>query len=377
MALEVVVLGAGFAGLELATRLSDDVSDEVTVTLIDESDAFVFGYSKLDIMFGRAPVDALRIPYRDIDKPGVEFRQERITAIDPHARRVTTDGGSYDADILVVALGADLDPAATPGLEEGGYEFYSVPGAERVRDVLPGFDGGDVVISILGPFFKCPAAPYEAALMLHDFMSERSTSTPTSITVMTPMPMPIPISPVASQNIIAALADRGIEFRPETVVTRLDPTERVASLRDGGTVSYDLFLGVPVHVAPRVVVDGGLTEDDGWIAVDPKTFATRFPDVYAAGDITSAPVPRVGVIAESEASTVADVLVHRIRGGEEPPPFPGIVTCYIEFGGGQVARFDADFMTGPSPTSSFIDASFDNAASKREFGSSRRARWFG
>jgi sulfide:quinone oxidoreductase len=377
MTLDVVILGAGFAGLELATRLSEDVPDDVAVTLIDESDAFVFGYSKLDIMFGHQPVDAVSIPYREISKPGVEFRQERVTAIDPHARRVVTDGGTYDADVLVVALGADLDPAATPGLLEGGHEFYSVAGAERVRDLLPSFEGGDVVISILGPFFKCPAAPYEAALMLHDFMKQRSTPKPLSITVTTPMGTPIPISPVASDKIIEELRARDIALLSETVVTSLDPATRTATLRDGGTVAYDLFLGVPVHVAPRVVVDGGLTEDDGWIAVDRTTFATRFPDVYAAGDITSAPVPRVGVIAESEASTVADVLVHRLRGGAEPPPFPGVVSCFIEFGGGRVARFNADFMTGPAPTSEFVEASVELAASKREFGSSRRERWFG
>jgi sulfide:quinone oxidoreductase len=377
MPMNVVILGAGFAGLELATRLSEDVPGDVAVTLIDEGDAFFFGYSKLDVMFGHEPADAVRIPYREIAKPGVEFRQERVTSIDPHRRRVVTDRGSYEADVLVVALGADLDPAATPGLDEGGYEFYSFAGAERVRDMLPSFDGGEVVISILGPFFKCPAAPYEAALMLHDFMKQRPTAKPVSIKVMTPMGMPIPISPVASERILDELEAREIEFFPETVVTSLDPAQRTASLRGGGTVSYDLFFGIPVHVAPPVVVEGGLTEEDGWIAVDPKTFATRFPDVYAAGDITSAPVPRVGVIAESEAGTVADVLVHRIRGGAEPPPYPGIVSCYIEFGDGRVARFSADFMTGPAPTSEFLDASLELAASKREFGTSRRARWFG
>ena len=131
MALDVVILGAGFAGLELATRLSQDVPDDVSVMLIDESDAFFFGYSKLDVLFDHQPSDAVRIPYRDITKPSVEFRQERITSIDPHGRRVVTDAGSYDADVLIVALGADLDPAATPGFVEGGYEFCSFARAER------------------------------------------------------------------------------------------------------------------------------------------------------------------------------------------------------------------------------------------------------
>jgi sulfide:quinone oxidoreductase len=376
VALDVVILGAGFGGLELATQLSQEVADEVSVTLIDQRDAFIFGYSKLDVMFGREPIESVRLPYAGIAKPSVQFRQEQITSIDPDTRRVVTDGGTYDADVLVVALGADLDPEATPGLVAGGHEFYSVAGAERVRDLLPTFEGGDVIISVLGTFFKCPAAPYECALLLYDYMQQRDAPRQTSIKVMTPMTTPIPISEVASSAILGALRERDIEFFPETVVTSLDPDRNVASLRDGAEAAYDLFLGVPVHVAPPVVVQSGLTTD-GWIAVDPKTFATRFPDVYAVGDVTSAPVPRVGVMAEGEAATVAEVLVHRIRGGAAPPPFAGEVRCYIEFGGDRVAQFEANFLGGPSPTSSFVDASPEVAASKREFGSSRRQRWFG
>jgi sulfide:quinone oxidoreductase len=375
MPLDVVILGAGFGGLELTTRLSEEVPDDVNVTLIDQNDSFMFGFSKLDVMFGRQSIESVRMPYADIMKPSVEFRQERVTSIDPVAKRIVTDRGSCDADVLVVALGADVDPAATPGLEKGGYEFYSVPGAERLRDVLPSFEGGEVVIAVLGPFFKCPAAPFEAALMLHDFMGTRPAAKPTTIKVMSPMGAPIPISPVASAGILAGLAERDIEFLPETVVTSLDPTQRVASLRGGGTVPYDLFLGVPAHTAPAVVEESGLTVD-GWIPVDPATFATEFPDVYAVGDITSAPVPRVGVIAEDEASTVADVLVHRIAGGADPEPFRGIVSCYIEFGGGRVARFDGNFLSGPTPTSTYTEASVELAAAKKEFGSTRRQRWF-
>src|SRR6266545_2679658 len=155
MKTRVVVLGAGFGRLELATMLSEEFGDDVDVTLIDENDAFVFGYSKLDVMFGRTTLDAVRLPYRDIAKPGVRFLQETITAIDPQARRVTTDAGVHEADVLIVALGADYNLDATPGLAEEGNEFYSVAGAARLAEVLPTFSRGRALIGVCGAPFKC------------------------------------------------------------------------------------------------------------------------------------------------------------------------------------------------------------------------------
>src|SRR3954469_23465969 len=120
----VVVLGAGFGGLELSTRLSVELGDRVEVTLIDRSDTFVFGFHKLDVMVGTRTLDDVRLPYAAIARPHVTFRHETILSIDPEARHVVTDSASYDADVLVVALGADLAPAVTPGLFESGHEFY-------------------------------------------------------------------------------------------------------------------------------------------------------------------------------------------------------------------------------------------------------------
>jgi sulfide:quinone oxidoreductase len=328
-------------------------------------------------MFGRSDLASVRLPYAALDKPGVTFRQETVTSIDPTTRRVQTDHSQYEPDILVVAMGADLDPAATPGLVETGTEYYSVEGADRVRGVLADFPGGDVIVGVLGPFFKCPAAPFETAIMLHDFLEKRGTRSSSTIEVISPMPKPIPISEEASAGILKALDERGIGWRPQTKATALDPTTKTATLSDGSDRHYDLFLAIPVHRAPAVVENSALVEDDGWIAVDHATFATKFDHVYAVGDITSAPVPRVGAIAEGEARTLADVLVHEIRGGDAPEAYKGIATCYIEFGGPKVARFDANFLTGPTPFGSFTEASEEIAASKVEFGTVRRRRWFG
>jgi sulfide:quinone oxidoreductase len=372
----VLILGAGFAGLELATTLSEQVPNEVDVTIVDASDAFVFGFSKLDLMFGRASMADVRLPYAALDKPSVRFVRETVTSIDPENRRVTTNRSVYEPDILVVALGADLDPAATPGLVEEGSEYYSVEGAEKVSRLLPSFPGGNVIIGVLGPFFKCPAAPFETAVMMHDFLERQNLRATSTLKVVSPMPRPIPISVEASEGILNALAERDIDWWPETKFTALDPSAKVATLADGRTEPYDLFLGVPVHRAPRVVEESALVED-GWIPVDPATFATRFENVYAVGDVTSAPVPRVGAVAEGEARTLAEVLVHQMRGGDAPAPYAGIATCYIEMGGTKVARFDANFLSGPTPFGTFTEASEDIAASKVEFGATRRKRWFG
>ena len=151
------------------------VPDEVDITIVDSSDAFVFGFSKLDLMFGRKDLENVRVPYAHIDKPSVRFAQETILTIDPERRRVTTNATTYEPDILVVALGADLDPAATPGMVEEGSEFYTVEGAAHMSRILPSFEGGDVIIGVLGNFFKCPAAPFETAIMLHDYLEKRGS----------------------------------------------------------------------------------------------------------------------------------------------------------------------------------------------------------
>lgn len=134
---QVVVLGAGFGGLELSSLLSERLAGDVAVTLIDQDDAFVFGFSRLEILFGRQTRDEVRLPYRDLAKPGVEFRQETVVHIDPERRRVTTDAATYDADFVVVALGADYDVPATPGFAEGGFEYYSVDGANGCETSWP------------------------------------------------------------------------------------------------------------------------------------------------------------------------------------------------------------------------------------------------
>jgi sulfide:quinone oxidoreductase len=375
METRVLVLGAGFAGLELATVLSDELGADAGVTLVEGGDAFVFGYSKLDVMFGRASLEAMQLPYTEFAKPGISFVRETVTAIDPEARRVTTNAGEYDAEVLVVALGADYDFDATPGLLEHGDEFYSVAGAARLADVIPTFTEGRAVVGVCAAPFKCPPAPSEAALLLHDYLSERGHRDRCDIKLVMPFGTPIPPSPDTSAGLLAAFAERGIEFVPGKRVASLDGARGVVVCDDGSELPYDLFLGVPKHRAPAVVLASGLAED-GYVPVEGRTLEARYPGVYAVGDVATVGTPKAGVFSERQARVVAESILARLRNEGEASPYDGRGSCYIEFGAGRVGRVDVDFFSGPSPTGTFTEPSVELVAEKREFGSSRRGRWF-
>ena len=374
--MRIVVLGAGFGGLELTTRLSSEFGDALDVVLIDRGDGFVFGFSKLEVMFGRAEPAAVHHAYAGLVKPGVRFVQSTVRSIDPAAKRVETDAGPFEADILVVALGADLHPDATPGLVEAGHEFYTVAGAFALREVIAGFQGGRVVVGVTSLPFKCPPAPSEAALLMDDHLRAQGLRDGSSIALVMPLPVPIPPSPPASQALLAAFAERGIDWYPQRLAGALDPDRKVALLSDGSELPFDLFLGIPVHRAPAVVAESGMTVD-GWIPVDSLTLETSFPGVYAVGDVTSVGTPKAGVFAEGQAAVVADRISAVIRGETESAQYGGNGMCWLDFGGDQIAKVDVTFLQGQKPFGDLEGPSPDFVEDKLEFGRSRVARWFG
>ena len=374
----VLILGAGFGGLELATRLSESYADAVRVTLLDRNDSFYFGFSKLEVMLGRQASDDVLLPYGDIAKDGVEFRQESVIGIDPATRRVTTDRGSYDPDFLVLALGADYDMDATPGLAEGGFEYYTLGGAERMRDALDAFDGGKVLLSVLGQPFKCPPAPFEGAFLLHERFTERGIRDSVEMTVTFPMQRPVPVTGPVSQMFRDGLADRGIDERPQQLVTSIDPAKKEARLASGDVLPYDLFIAIPVHRAPDPLAACGLAVN-GWVPVDQENLRTQYPGVYAIGDVCTGPrtIPKAGIFAESAARVVADDIAATISGREAPAPYEGSGICYAEFGGGLVGKVEVNFLHGDAPAAQRYEPSLEFASEKEEFGAIRRARWFG
>jgi len=191
-----------------------------------------------------------------------------------------------------------------------------------------------------------------------------------------PFPIPVPPSPDTSEALLEAFAERDIEFVPDRRVMSVDAARGVATLEGGSELDYDLFLGVPRHRAPDVVLESGMAED-GFVPVAARTLETRFPGVYAVGDVATVGVPKAGVFAEGQARVTAAAVVAAIRGETTPEEYDGRGSCYIEFGAGRVGRVDVDFFSGPKPTGTFQEPSTALVEDKSLFGSSRTARWFG
>ena len=377
MARRVLMLGAGFGGLELSTMLSDALGEDVDVTLIDKSDAFVFGFSKLDVMFGRTSAEAVRLPYAELAKPGVRFLRETITAIDPQARTVTTDAATHEADVLVIALGADYDYDATPGLREAGNEFYSVAGAERLAEVLPEFTRRSRDRRRVRRAVQVPAGaerdgaaaarlPDDArpARRLRDLLRDPAVAAPCRRRRR------------PRKALVQAFSERDIAFVPGHRVSSLDGERGVAVLDDGGELPYDLFLGVPKHRAPDVVIASGMTED-GYVPVEPATLRTRFDDVYAIGDVAQIGVPKAGVFAEGAAKIVAEQLIAQARDGDSDASYEGAAPATSSSAAAASGAWTSTSCPGRSRTGVFQEPSGELVAEKQLFGSSRRERWFG
>ncbi|MBI2690551.1 MAG: NAD(P)/FAD-dependent oxidoreductase [Solirubrobacterales bacterium] len=373
--MRILVLGAGFGGLELTTTLAEEFGGELEITVIDRTDSFVFGFSKLDVMFGRVTEEHVKHSYADFVHPGVSFVQAEITKINGTAKRVETSAGEFEADILVVGLGADLDCSVTPGLAAGVNEFYTEQGAFALRDRIAGFEGGKVVIGVISAPFKCPPAPSETALLMHDHLTGAGLRDQSSIALVMPFGRPIPPSPDASAALIEAFGERDIDWHAQTAIVSVDDELGVATTDDGTEIPYDLFLGVPHHRAPDVVLESDVSSE-GWIPVDPLTLETPIDGVYAIGDVAAVGTPKAGVFAEGQGKAAAVSIAARIRGDKSDASYDGHGVCYIEFGEEQIGMVDVTFF-GDEKSAALVGPDVAYIAGKAEFGTSRIKRWFG
>ncbi len=380
MAKEILILGAGFGGLEAATGLRQGLDSSYRVTLIDKSDYFIIGFSKFEVLFGRQTAHGVKSFYRDLAQDGVNFVQDTIELIDPNTRIVRTSRATYNYDYLVVALGAELAPELTPGFVEGGYEFYSLEGAAKLYPVLEEFSAGTILLSILGQPYKCPPAPYEAAFQLHDFFTRQGRRKTIDIKMLIPAPAPLAVAEGAADEVWRRFGERGIELLTPHKVTGLDPLAKKAQIAGLADMAYDLFIGVPVHRPPKVIRESALG-NGSWVKVNRDTLVTNYDNVFAVGDVTSIPVgdlsvPKAGAFAEEAAKVVVANLLYRLTGQGQPLKFDAIGTCFLEFGDDQVAQISANYLGQAEPDVALEGPSEELREGKKQFHDDRIKRWF-
>src|SRR5262245_3127382 len=187
----VLVLGGGFGGIATAYRLKQRLGNEVEVILVDRRPFFMVGFRKSWALVGESTLEVGQKPIDSLNKLGVDVRRATIEAIQPQEKSATVDGERIQADALVVALGAELNTSAVRGFAEHAYNVYDPADIPRAAQALNDFQGGRLVIGIFGAPYKCPPAPYEMALLIHDKFKARGIKA--SIDAFTPQPMSLPI----------------------------------------------------------------------------------------------------------------------------------------------------------------------------------------
>jgi sulfide:quinone oxidoreductase len=374
----VLVLGAGFGGIATALGLRDRLPAEDEVVLVDRREAFAMGLRK---NWGIAGIEPRRLGERRLDLlagRGIDVRRASVTAIDPDAHAADIDGVRLEPDALVVALGAERDLERIPGLATFGHDVYDPAANEAHAATIESFEGGRVVIGIFGAPYPCPPAPYELAMMLAERFDERDVRY--GMLVFTALPRSIPILGDANCSAFdGRLAQAGISLRTNTHATEV---------RDGKVVTeeeripFDLLLAVPPHRAPAVVREAGMTGPSGWIGVDPATLETRWPGVWAVGDVTAIPLstggalPKAGVFAHAEGDVVAARVADTLAGRVPAATFDGQGMCYLETGRGLAAMVRGQFLADP-PRVELTQPSAEGYAAKRAFESERLTAWFG
>ena len=356
MSRTVLVLGAGIGGIVAAETLRKLLPASDRVIAVDRAGQHFFPPSLLWLMVGERTPQEFSRPLDRLPRYGIEFRQGNITRIDPAQREVEIDGQSLRADALVIALGAEYAPEIIPGLAEAGLCIYTMEGATAIRDALARFPGGRIVILTAAPQYKCPAAPYETALLVDSYLHKRGLREKTTIEFFAAEPRPMFVAgPEMGAAVRGMVEARGIAYHPEHQVREVDAAKRRIVFANGAEAGFDLLLYVPPHRAPAVVREAGLTNESGWVPVDRHTLQTQFDNVFALGDITTIPLkmgrplPKAGVFAHDQAEVVAHNIAHAWTGKGAPRQFTGEGMCFIETGGGRAGIGKGNFYAEPTP----------------------------
>lgn len=357
----VLILGGGIGGLVAASELRRLLPNDHRVVLMEKNPRHAFQPSFLWLMTGDRQLQQITRDVRGLVRPGVEVILAEAQAIDLTNRRVQTSVQIHNYDYLIIALGAELNLAAIPGLAEGAHTYYTFDGATKLFDALRNFAGGKVAVVVSALPYKCPGAPHEGAMLISNMLRERGLKD-SKVHLFTPEPQPMPVAgPTLGDAVKQMLESRGVAFHPMHKLTQVDPSAREITFDGQGSFRYGLLVAIPPHQGSRLVSESGLANEAGWIPVDRATLLTKHENVYAIGDATAISVPgrwkpdvplmlpKAGVFAHAQAEVVARRIAAEIAGARQQGNFPGIGYCMLEAGESLAGFAYGDFFAEPSP----------------------------
>jgi sulfide:quinone oxidoreductase len=352
---KVLILGGGSGGLATAGRLKELLGDKVSVTVIDKQRSFVLGFSLFRVMTGEKTEQEVTVPKEKVSQKGIKFINTEVNGIDVKNGIVRTDQGEFACDYLVIALGAELAPEKVPGFESA-FHMYTLEDAKKLRDALSSFRGGSIRLIVSSTPFKCPPAPYEAAMLIDDYLRSKGLRDKSDIQIFTPEPQPMPIAgPEVGNTVVSMLNEKGIGFHNNTKVSLIDGSSKQIVFEKGTREKYDLLIAIPPHTSPKVIRESGhLADASGWISVDPKNMQTKHNRVYAIGDVAAVKLPsgmmlpKAATFAFGQAEIVASNIASSVL-GTETRSWDGFGECFIETGSGNAAYGSGSFYSSPKP----------------------------
>ncbi|HEV2137705.1 MAG TPA: FAD/NAD(P)-binding oxidoreductase [Nitrososphaerales archaeon] len=378
---QILVLGGGVGGLVASNSLKKSLSTRATVTLIDRKKSFQFPPSYPWLMLGVRKPEQTEKSLSILKGKGIEVVNDEVLSIDIGRKLVKTTNDGFSFDYLVIALGADYAPDSIPGFREHAHHIYDLEHAIRFRDAVESFSGGVVAVGVSRTPFKCPAAPYETSLLLEHQLRKKGVSA--KIKFFTPEGLPLPSAgPDIGNGTAELLRSRGIDAKFKVKLTEVRPNEAV--FEDGSTIPFDLLFAVPPHRCPKPVVDAGLTDQTGWIPVDPETMRTGYDSVYAVGDVTSVPtpsgyvpyLPKAGVFAHKQAETVSHNISVEIKGKGTKKAYNGNGECFLMTGGNQAGFVRGTWFSKPHPDIRFYSPNRSRYAERVLFEKYWMHHWF-
>ncbi len=374
----ILILGGGFGGLAAANELRSNLSADVKITVIDKKDYFMMDLVKLWIIKGTRKFETSKRPLQTITKKGIEFVNEQVVAIDPKQRKVKTASGEFSCDFLIIAMGVELGPEKIPGLNGNCLVLYDLEDGPKIRNEILKIKSGKIAFAITGMPYKCPPAPFEAALIIDSMLKGQKVREEIEIDFYSPAPITLPAAgPEVSKQLLDILEQQNIKFHGNCKTILVEKNQ--LKFEDGTSAKFDLLIAIPPHRAPKTVYECGLAQEGAYIPVK-RDCKTGYDKVYAIGDVTTMmvtdkiAVPKAGIFAEGQGIAVARDIISQIKKGQDAPIFDGRGGCFVEMGN-TAGYVYVDMFADPNPITRLDKPTQEHLVEKEKFEKERLEKW--